>query len=188
MSPILVDCDGVLCDFIHSAARWLGQDSALVKSWNMLEDWGMSPFQQQLFWEDGLAERVAQTAPTFQGSYTMLHSLEQAYGKENILICTAPPPANLPNWASIRNRWLNHYFKIDSRRVIHCMSKDLVLGAVLIDDGDHNLASFPGPRVCVARPWNTQVDYCPRVGLGEVFDEVKKIVRVGAYSCVKVEG
>jgi 5'(3')-deoxyribonucleotidase len=37
-------------------------------------------------------------------------------------------------------------------------SKDLVVGDVLVDDGPHNIESFPGPVVVYDRPWNQELD------------------------------
>jgi 5'(3')-deoxyribonucleotidase len=69
------------------------------------------------------------------------------------VVAVTAPLAESDFWTFERARWLGRrgFRKED---IVFASDKSLVTGDVLIDDGQHNIDSFRGPGVLIARPWN----------------------------------
>lgn len=156
-NPILVDCDGVISNMTRSVlALAHGRGIALDKTEDDVNTWD---YQTCLGWIDvdrWIDEAVRQREFTYRmrpypGAFMALRRLEEAVGKENVLICTSPWSGE---WAAQRYAWLAEFAGVDASRVIMCRQKHRIPG-FLIDDAPKNLGGRPfHDAFLVARAYN----------------------------------
>lgn len=143
--PILVDCDGVLCDFTQAVLD-MQVDGNLkredITDWDLfdlLEDTDAANARTVLThsasaWENmGLIEG----AEYFFGQ---LRGLGKANGRD-VLVVSSPWQSN-PNWDRSRKWWLNKHFDVKPENVIITPHKHLLDGFCLIDDKLDNVNKY----------------------------------------------
>jgi 5'-nucleotidase len=173
MNRILLDVDGVLADFAQMAVDWVNahreRSPSLpldplqvsdVESWDILAALGYASLQ------DDFDEHCNRNAPgrtlRMYGGARLFHAGLKSIGE--VVIVTSPFKV-ARGWEMDRRAWLAEHFDTDPDDVVFTKRKELVRGDVLIDDGPHNIDSFPGPVVIIDRPWNQEIadSYHPRV-------------------------
>jgi 5'(3')-deoxyribonucleotidase len=152
LNRILLDCDGVLADFVAPVIAWAGGDPYTrdsITDFDILKAWGIEHRQSDLdamCAVPGFCESLA----VIPGAQAAVERLRRNF---EVVIVTSPY-SNVPTWTSERITWLNRHFGIDKRDVVFCKRKELVRGDALVDDAIHNLELFPGMRILVDHPWN----------------------------------
>lgn len=149
----LLDCDGVLCDFVSGALAAHGRshdghDS--VRSWNFFESWGISALE--------FYDKIAGYDFWFNlKPYDWAALLVDEIGFDNFVISTAPTMD--PTCVEAKLDWLFHHFKIPMSNVMIGSRKELMAksGLVLIDDSPKNVEKFRehgGNALLFPQPWN----------------------------------
>ncbi len=171
---VLVDCDGVLADFVglclDYAARQYGltYQRAAIDQWDCLAAMGLEPSEWGRFSASVGPLELCRRMATLPGAAAFLVALEAEYGPDNVKIATTPMNAQ---WLTQRAEWLEEHFAIPVARQIHIHDKDdltrhyIAPGPrgwdILIDDKVENCAAFQdagGLAFCIAAPYNT---HCP---------------------------
>lgn len=155
MIDILLDCDGVLADFISAAIKRHKKDMSVDewKVWNHHEeDWGMT---DEEFWIPLKGEDFWYNLEFYPWSKELLNNL-QRLGK--VTIVTAPTKD--PGCFSGKYRWLTEKLNINHDDIIIGRSKHLLANkySILIDDNPRNIMEFVlrgGNGVTFPQPWSS---------------------------------
>lgn len=149
---ILLDCDGVLADFVGAAAKVHGK-SPEVMSWDFWVEWGMEPEQ---FWAPLATRDFWLGIKPYKWANDLLSSLRE-FGE--VTVCTAPMNFNTEICAGAKLDWLESYFGIQPDDVMIGRKKWLMAGksSVLVDDSEYNIGRFwraGGSAILFPQPWN----------------------------------
>lgn len=161
---ILVDCDGILSDFVkptldlvfeHTGDRHTHEE---IVQWDVFAAIGKKQHEHILN-DAVLKGGFALDMPLLPGS---LEAMKELKSLGDVFIVTSPFDA--PNWVYERTTWLKRHFDIDKKQVVNAASKFVVVGDVLIDDSERNLKEWleyhpNGMPVLFDRPWNRHVDH-----------------------------
>ena len=153
--PVLIDCDGVLSDFVRSVLDLAalrndvhGVTEADVTMWDFhtrLLHPDMGATINQAIARDEFVFRMRE----HEGAIAWLRQLEREHGEDNVFVCTSPWNAE---WTAQRASWLERR-GVPLRRQIQCSAKHLVSG-YLVDDRPGVHAHRNWPTFCLDRPWN----------------------------------
>lgn len=159
---ILLDCDGVLADFVTPALRVVAELGGPTVAHDDLTQYDIGqllPAELRAeFWR-----RVA--VPGFcAGLKPYPGALECVFGLREIgdVVCVTSP-MDAPHWAHERIYWLKEFFGFDRKTTISTSGKHWIAGDFLaddsighVDDWANHHASADGPlRGClIKRPWN----------------------------------
>lgn len=155
---ILVDMDGVLCDFMGPAVRLHDFDAEKVQSewpsgeFDVCKVLGIAPMK---FWEriDRQGFRFWESLPEYQWTQELI----------GIVNCHEFVIASCPSWSpdssSGKVGWLHKKFGRSFRAYMLGQRKELLAGPgrVLIDDNEDNCRKFVmagGDAILFPRPWN----------------------------------
>lgn len=180
--PILVDCDGILSNWIKAAKTVALRDFDVDV---LTEHWGWTKAIPGL--DDKINEEIAHNdfclnMEEYPGSIRWLRRLEAEFGVGRVYVCTAPWNED---WLSQRSHWLAKR-GVPLERQIQVKNKYLVQGH-LVDDGDKNLVGgeFNGIRYehrpwnqgfCLARPWNREISFHARGNYEDALAWLTKVV------------
>lgn len=150
---ILVDCDGVLADFVGAVLEWDGHAHTresitqpdIMAAWGTPERWPeLNALCQSAGW-------CASLKP-IEGAREFVDWLRSW---ADVFVVTSPY-ADAPTWCHERIQWLAAHFGIDRDRVVFARDKSVVRGGgdVLIDDFTKNLEAFGGEGILIRQPWN----------------------------------
>ncbi len=161
---ILLDCDGVLADFVGYVLDTILEQTgreythADVTEWdfgNLLE----TAEERRALWMALKAPGVAQELRPIPGAAAAVEALRLA--GHDIHVVTSPMP-DCPTWTYERELWLRDYMGIERKRVIHASNKNLVAGDVLVDDNWDNVRGWvtaqPDVGDAPRRPYGVLVD------------------------------
>jgi 5'(3')-deoxyribonucleotidase len=134
---VLLDCDGVLADFVSAALDIVWEEFGLrflpaeVTEFDIMKSLGFGPedsarFKRLVGGEEGLASTLA-VYPGAQEGVARLREIAEVY------IVTSPFGSN-PTWTHDREAWLKRHFGIKSSHVVHARAKHLCVGDMLVDD------------------------------------------------------
>lgn len=183
MSPlrVLLDVDGVLCDFLSPFLRLL-KAMGIEVSEDDLDGWDVlhHVFQRGLAprWESLEHLRTAvwnawgAALPDLQPYPEAIEAVDalRASGAEVYVVTAAMNPRR-------RNDWLARHFAIESDHVVYTAAKHLVVGDVFVDDRPENVASWArahvGHAVLFAHPFNRSASWS---GLRGRWDVVHQLV------------
>jgi 5'(3')-deoxyribonucleotidase len=166
---IALDVDGVLADFVEGlrdfvAAQTGTRPTTSPDSWDHLASWG-----NPVTWADvaAHASEICAGLSWYPGAQEVLAHLDRDH---DVAFCTTPMNAE---WLRARARWLE-FAGFPLSRQVHVSDKSWIAADVLIDDGVHNLTTFRGRGLCIARPWNVHCPLpIPRIDLRDVFDYLR---------------
>ena len=163
MKPrVLLDCDGVLADFIVHVCREVGDitgaeppSPALVTEFDFVRCLALDQATKS-----ALLDRIAhkpgwwEDIPVMRGrslsapaAVKVLHQIAEVY------IVTSPW-VSCPTWEHQRRRWLDNHFSIDSGRMISTSEKHLVSGDFFIDDKTESVVNWRKHQQGRAIRWN----------------------------------
>ena len=142
---ILLDCDGVLCDFATGILKVINHEFGTSYVVNDIDDWDifkalkLSRTQQAVIknkiQEKNFCANLARFYPSLDGVDHLLQLGE-------VFIVTAPLKGSA-FWMPERMNWLMQNFSaIDFDHVIFATRKDVISGDVLIDDASQNVISW----------------------------------------------
>ena len=159
---ILLDCDGVLADFVGAIRRELRRERLPIEE-DQIKHLDLS---QSLSKEQMRVVRLIEKDPSFCYSikpYPYARELIAALAGVDYAILTAPWTP--PNWCDERLSWLEDKLGVPRDRVIFAAGpiKKLVRGNLLVEDSPANIESWQrnnttGRTVLVRRPWNQPYD------------------------------
>ena len=133
MSVVLLDCDGVLADFVgHLIDRLHAQGHEVprdVTDYDFLRGFGEAT---------GKASRALlkdaghwRSIPPYEGAAGFVDEI-RACGHEVVIVTS--PWLSCEAWAHARREWLAEHFDVEARDLIVTSRKELVRGDVFIDD------------------------------------------------------
>lgn len=155
---VLVDCDGVLSNLIHSVCQLAHEKAGIFMREEDVTNYDYGVALGWPRWEVAVEEAVKHREFVYRmrpysGVTVFLRDLERRVGAKNVYVCTKPWH-NLPEWMAQRSAWLRDVVGVPTNRQIFTSNKDVVEG-FLIDDDPRNLAGRShSDAFCVARPWN----------------------------------
>lgn len=151
---ILADQDGVLIDFIGTAAKWCGvnKTAADVTTWNFFTDWGFKDATE--FWSVCKGREFWESMEPYPYAAEFLDKLKQMFP---VYIATAPSDDD--DCMAGKMACLRKHFGLSIKDVSFTVEKRLLAHPlhVLIDDGPHNITGFLGNGGLAfgfAQPWN----------------------------------
>lgn len=161
MKTILLDVDGVLCDFVSGYLTLVYEETGRqfehhhVTQFDLKRALGLSDTESA-----SVAQRVQQPgfcaglAP-LPGAVDGVRLLQEV---ADVYIVTSPWNSN-PTWTHEREKWLAAHFGIHHSHVLHGSAKHLVVGDVFIDDRAETIvkwnAAHPGKTAVLwETPWN----------------------------------
>lgn len=184
---ILVDCDGILSDFVSPALDLIHSHTGdrhtvdEITQWDVFAAVGKKEHEHIL---DAAVEhrRFCETMPLQPGAKEAIDELRNI---GDVYIITSPYDAR--SWVYERTRWLIQHFGFNKKQIANISAKFLVPGDVLLDDSDTNLKDWSAEwptGVTTARPlpllwdrpWNRHVNH-PGVNRVDDWDTVVKKVK-----------
>lgn len=155
---VLLDCDGVLSDFIGGVLEIVKNVTGLIFS---REDVGQFDFCAALgirgmdasLIRGAIGERgFCESLKPYEGAQAGVRSLQEI---AEVYVVTSPWNSS-PTWTHERESWLWRHFKIPHSRVLHTSAKHLVAGDLFVDDKTSTVVAWrdawPGRH---AVRWNT---------------------------------
>ena len=162
ISQILVDMDGVLCDFIGHTCKLMGLDPVKAidlwpaGAWDFSEGLGLNDAQ---VWEaiDKRGEDFWAGIPALPWFTSLMKLCESRC--DLVVILTSPSIAH--SSASGKVQWLQKHIGRHYRNYLIGPKKEVCArpGAVLIDDNDGNCEKFKahgGEAIVFPAPWNSK--------------------------------
>jgi 5'(3')-deoxyribonucleotidase len=158
LKTALIDCDGVLADFLSAALQGLSVKPSEIKTWELFNE--LSPDESReckarmnspYFW--GHAIKPYETALGFGDRL-------QALGYERIVILTSPWSLKL---ISSRMDWLNEHFGSQFDAIIFDSKKSQYRGDLFIDDKVSNVIEWKfqnpdGVALLFDQPYNREAN------------------------------
>lgn len=179
---VLLDCDGIICDFVTAFLREAHVISGLeyqhddVKTWDLCELEGLKVHEDAIYSAVKRSGWSAELEP-YEGA---LEAVERLKAIGEVTIVTSPLTA--PTFCFDRVRWLERHFGIKSRDIIFAKQKHFIDGTCLIDDRVENVQDWMAEKrrkgaVLFTRPWNENVDVChPKLLRSSDWDEIISFV------------
>jgi 5'(3')-deoxyribonucleotidase len=112
----------------------------------------------------------------YSGAADFVTGLREA--GHTVFAVTAPWETS-PTWSYERTDWVNHHLGIPAHHVVLTAAKELVQGAVLIDDSIRNIRRWSeahpqGLALLVTQPWNEREEWPHRA---RTFDEMLQCIQ-----------
>ena len=153
---VLLDVDGVLCDFVAGVMRSVAtvSDERIGENdWYWLDR--LSPHAKRAYLADSAKPGFCYGLDPLPGAVT---GVQQLLADGHDLVAVTAPLLHCPTWEGERREWLRHHFGFKARDVIFTSRKDLVHGDVLIDDKPEHVREWEErwqrPGVLWAQPYN----------------------------------
>lgn len=137
---VLLDCDGVLADFVtpafEIANRLFGKDHHPdnLNQWDMARFMGFDSEQERVFYDEIKKKGFHDHLKPYPGAVDGINWIRKI---ADVHIVTSPMFGE--TWCSERWKWLHDYFGIKSREVTHTHAKELFFGDVFVDDKPTNV-------------------------------------------------
>lgn len=141
----LVDCDGILSDFLGAALLALKAASGVLVLRETITTWeifdsvepGLQRYKQKTY--DLLKARLGcSTIRPYEGSGKGMRALQEV---AHVVIVTSPFHGS-DTWMSERTAWLHRYFGIGHDDVIHAKKKHHIKGDIFVDDSPANVGDW----------------------------------------------
>jgi 5'(3')-deoxyribonucleotidase len=186
---VLVDCDGILADFISAALNILCRKSGILVEHDDIVTWDLysclpekaQPFIPYIEWLLKARGGCMSMSP-YDGAREGLQRLEEI---ANVVIVTSPYPGS-ETWHSERERWLEKHFNMPASRVIHTHSKYHVKGDFLVDDKTSHVAkwaeAFPEGQALLWNMKYNEKDELPFENASRVVGWDQLVARVSLWS------
>lgn len=136
---ILLDCDGVLADFVGPVLR----ESGAVLRPEDIDRWDlfslMQPDVRERAFEILRKPEFWRAQPLIPGAAEGVEQLRA--GGHEIYFVTSPWK-DCAGWGKARRAWLEEHFDVDPDHVVITASKWLCVGDLLVDDSFSNIEAF----------------------------------------------
>lgn len=138
---LLLDCDGVLADFLTPALKILKELTGRTYAPSDFTDWDL--FQTVgPEWKAPFYRACGElSCLTFEPYPASLNAVANLATFMDVYVVTAPMQCNV-NWLREREEWLARHYGIPAERVIHTAAKHLVTGDLFIDDKPSNVRDW----------------------------------------------
>lgn len=160
MTTILLDCDGVLADFVSPALEIVHRLGGPKLLHDQLDAYDIGSVLDSEEARDELWHTVSEpgfcaSLKPYPGALPVVQELREI----GTVVCVTSPMATSPTWAHERAEWLHDYFGFDRGQVISTSGKHYVAGDVFADDAAQHLARWRDRwsdrrALLVDRPWN----------------------------------
>jgi len=163
---VLVDCDGVMADFLGGVCHGLGLDPKDCSRYDIEEAYRLPPGTlQSIAHEPGFCASLA-PIPCAQTAIRTLRS------RGHRVVAVTSPWWSSPYWMFERTAWLSKYFGFNPKDVIQGSRKALIRGDVLVEDNISTahewLDAWPdGHAFLFDMPYNQGPTTATRVGTWE---------------------
>lgn len=149
---ILLDCDGVICNFVDKILEFDNHEHTYesITDFNIFKAWG-----QVERWKDftvwvSQPGKVLEMKP-FNGAVEFVKELHK-FGE----VAIATIPFKSPNWIPERLEWLEVNFGFKTDDVCVWSKKHWIQADILIDDSLENALKFPKRVLLLDAPWNQE--------------------------------
>ena len=184
MSILLIDADGVMCDFAGAYISVLNRFARTNFTVEDVTEWSFfdSPKLKDLLEfipniKDWMEHYITQTRgfglslDPLPGARDGVRALRDAGNK---VYCVTSPWHSSEHWHHERVTWLQIYMDFKPKDIIFASDKSVVAGHVLVDDKPENLATWKhGRGVLWDQPWNRRSELTRT----KAWDEVLKMCR-----------
>ena len=129
---VLLDVDGVLCDFVAGVMRSVAtcsDERADLSDWDFLGK--LSLHAKRAYLADSAKPGFCYGLDPLSGAVEGVQALRE---DGHDLVAVTAPLLHCPTWEGERREWLRQYFGFTARDVVFTSRKDLVHGDVLVDD------------------------------------------------------
>lgn len=156
---ILVDCDGVLCDFVSGFLEELNKMGHQFTP-DDIDCWDIPSalnIDRRLFYDIAEKEGFCEGLKPYPGAEEEIVSLRN-FGK--VIVATAPIWSSR-TWSYERALWLQRHFGFKTDEIIYASEKRRIQGDILIEDKETALLRWLNADVSRqgflwARPWNEE--------------------------------
>ena len=172
MSPrILIDCDGVLADFVGHLFRRIGSKKSVadVTEWNFFET--LEPELHEDARDEMNDPKFWESQPVLPGA---IEGCQMIKAKGHEIVCVTSP-SNMFGWSNVRETWVRNHFKNLITATICTEHKYMVRGMCLLDDKIQNIRKWEehnqpfGRAVLFEQPWNSLDEHdCRASGWAEI--------------------
>jgi len=149
---VLVDLDGVLCNFNERVLQVFNKPDYEVTKWSFFKDWGLTT---QEFWQ-----KIDETPGFWENlkPYPWMNELLDFIENRANFFLVSSPSWNASSYSGKR-KWVQKYFGKEFNRLTITNHKELLAkkNAVLLDDSDSNCKKFleaGGIPLLFPQPWN----------------------------------
>ncbi len=153
---VLLDVDGVLCDFVSGVMRSVAtcsDERADLSEWDFLDKLG--PHARRAYLADSAKPGFCYGLDPLPGA---VEGVQQLLADGHDLVAVTAPLLHCPTWEGERRAWLWKHFGIAAREVVFTSRKDLVHGDVLVDDKPEHVKDWSARwgkcGVLWAQPYN----------------------------------
>ena len=175
---VLVDCDGVLSQFLTSALEVINKhfesnfQHQHVTDFDICGSLGI-PHAWEILKNSCSNPDFVATMQKIPGADEGLKRLREI---SDVYVVTSP--MNVPNWAYERQRWLTSMFDFTPDKIVQTEAKHVIVGDVIIDDKFENVLSWTryhpnGLGILFHAPYNEKNDI-----------QGYNIVRAETWNCV----
>lgn len=139
---VLLDCDGVLSDFLTRALEVLGAAESVtytakqVTDFNICEALGI-PHRWETLREACGSVGFVEGLDVIPGSVEAVNKI-----RENAEVFVVTSPMSVPNWAYERSIWLEKKFDFKKSHIVQTEAKHVIEGDYLVDDKVENVVSW----------------------------------------------
>lgn len=160
MKTILLDSDGILSNFVGGLLAKINADFSIdlkhddCSQWDIGRAYGLCwPYLTTIIETPGFCAGLQ----PYPGAVEAVRELDLRHD----VYCVTSPFSG-PHWMAERSAWLKQHFGFDKSHVIHCYTKRLVFGDLLLDDKPETVRewadAWPGDALLWDAPWNQGAD------------------------------
>lgn len=161
MKTILLDCDGVICDFVGGINDYFRKNEIPTFEPHAIKSYDMCDYfteEQKLAFERAKQNLSARDLSWYAGAKDFVRSL-QAIGHV-VIVTAAWDPVT---WCHDRNGWLADVIHKNDVLYVPAQHKHLIRGDALIEDNAKTLIQWAGDvKILISRPWNEYSMACDR--------------------------
>lgn len=143
---VLLDCDGVLADFLSAALKVIHQVTGKMHSpmavleWDIMEALKVPPDQARLVYAHMRTAGFCASLPVYHGAQEAVTRLK---GVADVYVVTSPFGG--AHWTDEREQWLQRHFGFNKSEIVHTAAKHICTGDVFVDDRPVSLKAW---QVC----------------------------------------
>jgi hypothetical protein len=157
--PLLVDCDGVVADFVGATIK-----IANANGFNLSNDDIKHDTRQYPYWDACGLDRIVkdvgfcESIPVIDGAQEFIERIRGA--GINVVFVTSPMKDS-KHWHWERQQWLEKHFGVKRTNLIYATEKRYVNGFCFLDDHVGNILDWQeynkNKAILIKQPWNEDV-------------------------------
>lgn len=168
--PLLMDCDGVVCDFHGGTFPYIKAAGINISHNDIKKD-----SREYEYWKAADLDRITKS-PGFCSSLKPIDGAKEFVNKVrnklNLdIIFVTSPMKDSPYWHWERQQWLKEHFDVKRTELIFAKDKRYVNGITLLDDHISNILDWQRynqtSAMLIEQPWNEDIlnDCLPEAGI-----------------------